>query len=78
MNTQTILETKNWTGITLAELLDAGRIGDRATVKTWVQNCINQSHKDLTLNEIKEMDLAKVIADRDQMISEICARFKIA
>ena len=78
MNTQTILETKNWTGLTLAELLDAGRIGGRETVASWVQDCINESHKELTLDEVKQMDFAKVIADREQMVSEICARFDIA
>ena len=78
INTQTILQTKNWTGLTLAELLDAGRIGSRATVANWVQDCINDSHNDLTLGAVKEMDFSKVIAERDQMIREICARFDIA
>ena len=78
MNTQTILETKNWTGLSLAELCDAGRIGSRETVANWVQDCINESHKVMTLDEVKQMDFAKVIADREQMISEICARFNIA
>ena len=78
MNTQAILETKNWTGLTFAELCEAGRIGSRATVTNWVNDCINEAHRELTWQERNQTDCRKMLADREQMISEICARFDIA
>jgi len=78
MNTQAILETKNWTGLTFAELCEAGRIGSRATVTNWVNDCINEAYRELTWQERNQTDCRKMLADREQMISEICARFDIA
>lgn len=48
---ETVLATRNWTGLTLAQLLDAGRVyPDKRTMREWTAQALGAPS---TLEELK-------------------------
>jgi hypothetical protein len=78
MKTEQILKEKNWTGLTFAELCEAGRIGSRETVKDWVQSQVNEEHSGLSFDEVDALDFESVIRGIESTVNEICTRYGIA
>ena len=76
MNTETFLNEINWTGLTLAQLCEAGRM-TQETVKRWIDESRNAELESLDFEGVENHDFRAELDARIRAVEEISKKFDL-